>query len=52
MVQAAYEQLQNSVNAIPGGRSTVGDASTQITTNAQNLQIAWDRLYSELQCGA
>lgn len=51
-VQAAFEKLESSVNEVPGGRATVGDASTDIGSNAQELQVAWDRLYRELQCGA
>lgn len=51
-VQAAFEKLQNSVNSVPGGRSTVGDAAIVIDRDAQELQSAWNRLYQELQCGA
>jgi hypothetical protein len=51
-VQAAYQKLQNTVNSVPGGRSTVGDAAINIGREAQDLQTAWNRLYRELQCGA
>lgn len=51
-VQAAYQKLQNTVNSVPGGRSTVGDAAIDIGKETQDLQTAWNRLYRELQCGA
>lgn len=51
-IQAAYEELQNTVNAVPGGRSTVGEASEKISADAGNLRSAWNRLYANLQCGA
>jgi uncharacterized protein YceK len=51
-VQAAWKELQSSVNNVPGGRSTVGDASDSVQANASKLQAAWDRLYGSMQCGA
>jgi hypothetical protein len=51
-VQSAFNKLRNTVNSIPGGRSTVGDASGTISEEVEDLQIAWDKLYKELQCGA
>jgi hypothetical protein len=51
-VQSAYTELKNSVNGIPGGRSTVGDASDDVNADARELQSEWQQLYANLQCGA
>lgn len=51
-IQAAYQKLQNTVNSVPGGRTTVGEAAIDIGRESQELQTAWNRLYQELQCGA
>lgn len=51
-IGAAFRALQNSVNAVPGGRSTVGENSEQIDENARNLKNAWNNLYRNLECGA
>lgn len=51
-VQSAFLELKNSVNGIPGGRSTVGDASQDVNANASSLKNEWQQLYSNLQCGA
>lgn len=51
-VESAYLELKNSVNGIPGGRSTVGDAYQDVNADARDLQSEWQQLYSNLQCGA
>lgn len=51
-VESAYLELKNSVNSIPGGRSTVGDASEDVNADARELQREWQQLYTNLQCGA
>jgi hypothetical protein len=51
-VDAAYQKLQDNVNSVPGGRSTVGDASDSIRASADQLRSAWGRLYQGMQCGA
>jgi hypothetical protein len=51
-VQSAFLELKNSVNAIPGGRSTIGDAAQAVNADANDLRSEWQQLYSNLQCGA
>ena len=51
-LQAAYQELQNSVNQVPGGRNTVGDVAPEISSDVEQVRITWDQLYSNLQCGA
>lgn len=51
-VQAAYQDLQNTINTVPGGRSTVGEASDSVSASAQRLREAWDQLYLSMECGA
>lgn len=51
-VQSAFLELKNSVNGIPGGRSTIGDAAPEINADANDLRSEWQKLYSNLQCGA
>lgn len=51
-VQAAYQDLQNTVNAVPGGSATVGQASDAVSASAQKFREAWDRLYMSMECGA
>jgi hypothetical protein len=51
-VQSAFLELKNSVNGIPGGRSTVGDAAQGVNADASDLRSEWQKLYSNLQCGA
>ena len=51
-VQAAYQDLQNTVNEVPGGRTTVGEASDSLRVQAKELKDAWDRLYMSMECGA
>lgn len=51
-VQSAFQELKNSVNEIPGGRSTVGEAAEQVNADASDLRSEWQKLYSDLQCGA
>lgn len=51
-IQAAFIQLQDAVNAVPGGRETVGDKAIQVSQEANKLQSAWNELYSSMQCGA
>lgn len=51
-VQTAYQELQTTVNSVPGGRNTVGDASDALQANAKDLRKAWDKLYINMQCGA
>lgn len=51
-VSAAYQSLQNTVDSIPGGRTTVGEASGDISMKASELQNAWNALFTNLECGA
>jgi hypothetical protein len=51
-VQAAYNELQDAVNAVPGGRETVGENAIQVSQEASQLQSAWNQLYTSMQCGA
>lgn len=51
-VESAFLELKNTVNAIPGGRSTVGDASGDVNADARALRSEWQKLYTNLQCGA
>lgn len=51
-VQSTYQELQNAVNGIPGGRSTVGESWESVSESARQLQTAWEQLYTSLQCGA
>lgn len=51
-VQSSYQELQNAVNEIPGGRSTVGDSWETVNESRIQLQTAWEQLYTDLQCGA
>ncbi|HKP94189.1 MAG TPA: hypothetical protein VJ385_00390 [Fibrobacteria bacterium] len=51
-VQAAYQELQNSLNTVPGGRMTVGEAADSIRADAREFRNAWDRLYNSMECGA
>jgi hypothetical protein len=52
IIQAAYQQLRQVTDSIPGGRATVGPAAEQIRLHSGHLRAAWDSLYSSLQCGA
>ena len=51
-VESAFLELKNSVNGIPGGRTTVGDAYQDVNADARDLQSEWQKLYANLQCGA
>jgi hypothetical protein len=51
-IQSALQKLQNSVNAVPGGRDTVGPAADSVQANAQELRQAWEKVYNRMQCGA
>ena len=51
-IQSAFNELQDAVNAVPGGRETVGDNAIQVSQEANKLQTAWNQLYSSMQCGA
>jgi hypothetical protein len=51
-VESAFLELKNSVNAIPGGRTTVGDAYQDVNADARELRSEWQKLYANLQCGA
>lgn len=51
-VKAAFQELQDAVNAVPGGRETVGESSTIVSQEAMELRTAWDSLYNKMQCGA
>ncbi|GEM_PF-5598421 len=51
-VTTKYQELQSTVSSVPGGRETVGSAADQISTQAGQLQTAWNHLYKKMQCGA
>lgn len=51
-VQAAYQDLQNTLNTVPTDQGTVGQASDAVTASAQKLREAWDKLYLSMECGA
>lgn len=51
-VTTKYQELQSSVSSVPGGRETVGEAADQISTKADQLRSAWNRLFTNMQCGA
>ncbi|MDB5105420.1 MAG: hypothetical protein JWP91_3109 [Fibrobacteres bacterium] len=51
-IQAAYQKLLNTVNNVPGGRATVGDAADSVQNDARQLQQAWNQVYRNLECGA
>ncbi|MDB5047168.1 MAG: rane protein [Fibrobacteres bacterium] len=51
-VQSAYQDLQNDLNTVPGGRTTVGEAADSLRADARDLRSAWDRLYTSMECGA
>jgi hypothetical protein len=51
-VQTAYQDLQNTINTVPEGQGTVGEASDSVTASAQKLREAWDKLYLSMECGA
>jgi hypothetical protein len=51
-IQMAFQKLQNSVNSVPGGRTTVGEASDSVQANARELRQAWNQVYTKMQCGS
>jgi hypothetical protein len=51
-VQSAYQNLQNSLNTVPSGSTTVGEQAENVRADAKDFRDAWDRLYESMQCGA